>query len=132
MVFLDSSVLIDYLEGIEHVVDFVDEQDRLLTSSLCLYEVLEGDVLSRGETDVIAARQAIGRVRAIDFNETLALEAARIQDRLASDGAPMPVYDLLIVASARSTGDTLAVSDSDFETDRLEDVVDVRRLDDPD
>ena len=42
MVFLDSSVLIDYLVGIEHVVDFVDEQDRLLTSSLCLNEVLEG------------------------------------------------------------------------------------------
>ena len=132
MAFLDSSVLIDYLEGIDHVVDFVDDQPQLLTSSLCLYEVLEGEVLSRGETNVIEARQAFGRVRAIDFNETLALEAARIQDHLAADGAPMPVYDLLIVASARSTGDTLAVSDSGFETDRLGEVVDVRRLDDPD
>ncbi len=128
MAFLDSSVIIDYLVGVDHVVEYVDDQSSLFTSSLCVYEVLEGEVLGSGETDVIGARQAFGRVKALEFNEELALEAARMQDQLASSGNALPTYDLLIAASARSTGDELAVTDDDFVTDALEDVVDVRRL----
>lgn len=128
MAFLDSSVIIDYLDGVDHIVEYVDQQTNLLTSSLCVYEVLEGEVRSQGETDVIGARQAFGRVEAIDFNEQLALEAARMQDGLTTNGSPMPVYDLLIAASARSTGDTLAVADDDFDTDALSEFVDVREL----
>jgi predicted nucleic acid-binding protein len=128
MAFLDSSVIIDYLAGVEDVVDYVDEQPRLLTSSLCVYEVLEGEVRGRGETDVVGARQTFGRVQSIEFNETIALEAARIQDRLAEQGSIMPTYDLLIAASARSTGDTLVVTDDDFTIDPLADVHAVRRL----
>ena len=128
MAFLDSSVIIDYLDGVSHVVEYVDRQTNLLTSSLCVYEVLEGEVRSHGETDVIGARQAFRRVEAIDFNEQLALEAARLQDELTNTGSPMPVYDLLIAASARSTGDVLAVTDDDFDTDSLSGFVDVREL----
>ncbi len=128
MAFLDSSVIIDYLAGDADVVDYVDEQPRLLTSSLCVYEVLEGEVLGRGETDVVGARQAFGRVQVVDFSETIALEAARLQDRLVEDGSPMPTYDLLIAASARSTGDTLVVTDGDFAIEPLRDIHDVYQL----
>lgn len=128
MAFLDSSVIIDYLDGVEHIVEYVDQQTNLLTSSLCVYEVLEGEVRGRGETDVIGARQAFGRVEAIDFNEQLALEAGRMQDELTTNGSPMPVYDLLIATSARSTGETLAVADDDFDTDALSEFLDVREF----
>lgn len=128
MAFLDSSVIIDYLDGVEHVVAFVDQQSHLLTSSICVYEVLHGEVTSRGETDVIGARQQFGRVEAIDFNETIAIEAARMQDSLSSAGEMLPVRDLLIAASARSTGDTLIVSDSDFDTENLAQMVDAQIL----
>lgn len=128
MAFLDSSVIIDYLAGVDEVVEYVDEQPRLLTSSLCVYEVLEGEVLGRGETDIVGARQTFSRVQSIDFNETIALEAARIQDRLAADGAVMPTYDLIIAASARSTGDTLVVTDDEFTIEPLREVLAVRRL----
>lgn len=128
MAFLDSSVIIDYLAGVQPAVEFVDDQSRLLTSSLCVYEVLEGEVLSSGETDVTGARQDFGRVEAVDLNETIALEAAGMQDRLASVGEPLPVRDLLIAASARSTGDTLVVGDGDFDTEALSQMVDIRNL----
>jgi len=78
-------------DGVDHVVEFVGGTPHLLTSSLCVYEVLEGEVLSSGRTDVVGARQTFGRIEAIEFNETIALEAARTQDRLASTGDPMPV-----------------------------------------
>lgn len=128
MAFLDSSAIIDYLDGVEHVVEFVDDQSHLLTSSICVYEVLHGEVLSRGEADVMGARQNFGRVEAIVFNETIALEAARMQDRLASSGEPMPVRDLLIAASARSTGDTLVVGDGDFDVGVLDQIMDIHDL----
>lgn len=128
MAFLDSSVIIDYLAGIESVVTFVDDQPRLLTSSLCIYEVLEGEARSTGQSDVVGARQAFGRVQGIGFNEEIALEAARMQDRLSTNGSPMPTYDLLIAASARSTGDTLVVRDRDFDVEPLGEFLDVKCL----
>ena len=51
MTFLDSSVVIDYLDGDGDVVEFVNEQPVLRTSSICVYEVLAGEVFSSGETD---------------------------------------------------------------------------------
>ena len=128
MAFLDSSVIIDYLDGVERAVEFLDDTAHLLTSSICVYEVLEGEVLGSGGTDVVGARQTFSRIEAIDFDETIALEAARMQDRLAAAGDPMPVRDLLIAASARSTGDVLVVGDSDFDVMPLQDMMDVRGL----
>ena len=93
MAFLDSSVIIDYLDGVAPAVDFVNEQSHLLTSSICVYEVLEGEVLSSGPSDVVGARQTFGRVEAIKFDETIAIEAARMQERLDSSGEPVSTRD---------------------------------------
>jgi predicted nucleic acid-binding protein len=125
---LDSSVIIDYLDGVDDVVEFVDEQPVLRTSSICVYEVLAGELFSSGEPDLVGTRAGFGRVRAIDFSEDLALEAAGLQTRLLEDGAPMSPRDLLVAATARSVGDELAVSDADFDTDELREVVAVTRL----
>jgi predicted CopG family antitoxin len=63
--FLDSSVIIDMLEGVPDVVEAVEERGQpYLTSSLCVFEVVDGRVGS-GETDVVAVRQQFGGVRAL-------------------------------------------------------------------
>jgi predicted nucleic acid-binding protein len=128
MTFLDSSVIIDYLEGVESVVTFVDEQETLLTSSLCVYEVLAGEVFRPGGTDIYERRTDFGRVQALDFTETVAIEAARLQSELLADGDPLAPRDMMIAATARSTGDQLVVTDSDFETDALSDYMTVTNL----
>ena len=74
MTVLDSSVIIDYLDGVEEVVEFVDEQPVLVTSSICVYEVLAGEVFSADETDLVEARENFGRVAALDFSEEIAFE----------------------------------------------------------
>ena len=128
MTFLDSSVIIDMLRGVPEIVEAVEERGQpYLTSALCVFEVVDGTVGS-GETDVVAVRQQFGGVRALDLNEQIALEAARIQDRLMDDGERMPARDLLIAATARSTGDELVVADGDFETDVLTELMDVTNL----
>ncbi|MBV0925220.1 type II toxin-antitoxin system VapC family toxin [Halomicroarcula limicola] len=128
MTFLDSSVIIDYLDGVEEVVGFVDEQPVLVTSSICIYEVLAGAVFSSGETDLVGARENFGRVAALDFSEEVAFEAARMQARLLESGDPLSPRDLMIAATARSEGKELVISDADFDTDGLRELLSVRKL----
>jgi len=126
--FLDSSVVVDMLEGVPEVVEAVEERGQpYLTSSLCVFEVVNGRVGS-GETDVAGVRQQFGGVRSLDLNEQIALEAARMQDGLMDGGERMAARDLLVAATARSTGDELIVSDGDFETGLLTEMMDVTNL----
>ena len=128
MTFLDSSVIIDMLEGVPDVVEYVEDRGQpYLTSSVCVFEVIDGEVGS-GSTDVVAVRQEFGGVRALDLNEQIAMEAGRMQDQLMDDGERMAARDLLIAATARSTGDELIVADGDFETQLLTDLMDVTNL----
>jgi predicted nucleic acid-binding protein len=128
MTFLDTSVIIDYLEGIEPVVAFVDEQETLLTSSVCVYEVLAGEVFRHGGTNIYQRRQDFGRVEALDFNERIAVEAARLQAELLDDGESLAPRDMMIAATARSTGDEFVVADSDFQTDVFADYMTITNL----
>ncbi|MEE6209766.1 PIN domain-containing protein [Salarchaeum sp. III] len=128
MTFLDSSVIIDMLEGVPAVVEYVEDRGQpYLTSSLCVFEVSNGE-LGVGSTDVVEARQDFGGVHALDLNENIALEAARIQDQLLDDGERMATRDLLIAATARSTGAELVVADDEFETKLLTDLMNVTNL----
>ena len=128
MTFLDSSVIIDMLEGVEDTVAFVEAQGGpYLTSSICVYEVIEG-TLGSGRTDINAERQRFDGIRALEFNENLALEAARLQDELLDDGERMAFRDLAIATTARSTGDHLVVADTDFQTDAIESTLRVTNL----
>ena len=128
MTFLDSSVIIDMLVGVDSTVEFVEDQgEPYLTSSICVFEVVQGR-LGSGSTDVVAARQDFGGVRTLDLTETVALEAARLQDQLLDDGHRMGARDLLIAATARSTGDHLVVADTDFDADVLASYVQVTNL----
>ncbi|WP_226481410.1 PIN domain-containing protein [Natrinema amylolyticum] len=128
MTFLDSSVIIDMLEGVDDTVEYVESQDEpYLTSAICVYEVLAG-TLGSGEPDLRAERQHFGGVHSLAFNEDIALEAARLRDELLTDGDRMAVRDLMIAATARSTGDHLVVADSDFRTDALESTLHVTNL----
>ncbi len=120
------------LEGVPAVVDYVESRGQpYLTSSLCVFEVINGGVGS-GTTDVIKIRQEFGGVRALDLNEQIALEAGRIQDQLMVDGERMAARDILIAATAKSTGAELIVADSDFETQHLTDLLAVTNLRDED
>lgn len=128
MTFLDSSVIIDMLTGVESTVAFVQEQgEPYLTSSICVFEVLDGK-LGSGSTDVVAARQDFSGVHSLELTEDISLEATRMQDQLLDDGQRIATRDLLIAATARSTGDHLIVADSDFETAVLESHMEVTNL----
>ena len=72
--------------------------------------------------------QRFSGVQALGFNEQLALEAARLQDASIKDGTKLSHRDVMIAATARSTGDEYVVADSDFQTEPLQDVMEVTNL----
>ncbi|WP_436929847.1 PIN domain-containing protein [Halosimplex halobium] len=127
MTFLDTSTIIQYLRGDERVRECIEGREPWLTSTICVFEVINGR-LGSGDTDIVAIRQDFAGVQAIDLNESIAIEAARLQDELIDDGDRLATADLLIAATARSTGDELVVADGGFETDALEAVMQVTNL----
>lgn len=128
MLFLDSSTIIAYSEEQPDVVEYVEDNGQLFTSAICVYEVVTGEMWASGKS-AHAVRAGFSGVQSIELNEEIALEAARMQTQLRRDGDEMAVRDLLIGATARTTGAELVVADSDFETDHLRDLMTVTNLD---
>jgi hypothetical protein len=124
MLFLDSSTIIAYSDDIGPVVDHVDAGGELFTSPICVYEVVEGEMW-KTDKSAYTIRQGFAGVKSLPLNEEIALEAARLQHQLRQDGDEMPVRDLLIGATARSTGAELVVADDDFATDHLREFITV-------
>lgn len=127
MTFLDSSTIIEYLRANQPVIEYLDEREPWWTSTICVFEVLNGPAGSP-DFDPVEERQAISGVRALDFNEQLALAASRLQDASIKDGNELSHRDAMIAATARSTGDEYVVADSEFETEPLERVMEVANL----
>jgi predicted nucleic acid-binding protein len=127
MTFLDTSTIIQYLNGDQEVKAYIEGREPWLKSTICVFEVVNGRV-GTGQTDVVEVRQNFAGVHALDLTEEIALEAGRLQDDLMTDGSRLATADLFVAATARSTGDELVVADADFQTDVLEDVMTVTNL----
>lgn len=127
MTFLDSSAIIEYLGDNQTVIDYLDARKPWWTSTICVFEVLNGPAGSPN-FDPIEERHVFSGVQVLEFNEELALEAARLQDASIEDGSELSPRDAMIAATARSTGDEYVVADGDFETDPLQDVLQVTNL----
>ena len=128
MLFLDSSTIIEYNDDVTAVVEYVDDNGPLFTSAICVYEVVQGEMWATNKGAHVV-RQGFGGVQSLELNEDIAMEAARIQNELRRDGDEMSTRDLLIAATACSTGAELVVADSDFETEHLHDLLNVTNLD---
>jgi predicted nucleic acid-binding protein len=127
MAFLDSSAIIEYLGDNQTVIDYLADRKPWWTSTLCVFEVLDGITGMQG-FDPVEARQQFSGMQAIEFNEQLAIEAARLQHASMQNGTRLSARDAMIAATARSTGDKYVVADSDFETEPLEAHMDVVNL----
>jgi len=128
--FLDTSAIIAYQQGDDRTVEYVSGGRPWYTSTICVFEYLNGR-LGTGKTDVVSARQEISDVQPLALEEPVALEAARLQDEILKSGERLATTDMLIAATARSTGDEFVVADGDFETAALEDLMQVTNLWDP-
>lgn len=115
MTFLfDTSVIIDYLHGDKKIADFMKnhKEDTLITSSICVFEVLSGVYGLTNEKQQNKAYHVVSEAFT-SFSYQLAFDAAqaeiagRIWAGLARSGKLIDDTDVLIAAAAFSVQATL-------------------------
>ena len=130
MVLYDSSVLIDYLDGVDSVLTYIEghADERAVTIPLVLFEVYQGEVYKSGSLDLAAVDDALDWIDVVDESAVLARDAAELLDFLASRGSAFAARDAYIAGAAAGLEQRLAVSDADFDTDALRERVEIDLL----
>ncbi|MDE1850997.1 MAG: type II toxin-antitoxin system VapC family toxin [Candidatus Micrarchaeota archaeon] len=114
-VFLDSSVIIEFLRNNKKVVQQVAEASEIYTSSICAYEVLVGEkyLEEKGQRSHFKETAAFfDRIGTVPFSFSDAAKAAEIAARLTIKGKKVDEIDILIAAQALSHNAQFLTMDS--------------------
>lgn len=127
MTIYDSSALIDYLDGADAAVTYVENHldERAIAPPLVLFEVYQGEVFKSGPAVFSAVDGALEWLTIVDETADLARTAGELQDELQRRGQPLAARDAFIAGAAKEHGERLAVADSDFNVDGITDVIDI-------
>lgn len=130
MTVYDSSVLIDYLDGADAAVQYVQGNldRRAIAPPLVLFELYQGELRKSGTTDFDALDGALEWLTIVDSTAAVARAAATLQDDLHDRGERLAARDALIAGTAEHFGEPLAVADSDFDVAGLGDHLEVDLL----
>lgn len=127
MTLYDSSVLIDYLDGIDDAVEYVGEHsdERAVAPPLVMFEIYQGEVFKPGPADFGAVDGALEWLTVVDGTPKMARAAAELQDHLQQNGEPLSARDAFVAGAAKSFGERLTVADSDFDVEGITTALDV-------
>lgn len=121
MVLYDSSVLTDYLDGVDAAVDYAEAHadERAATIPLALFEMYQGEVYKSGAADFDAVDDALDWLVIADESVRLACDASELLAFVASRGSSLAARDAYVAGAAMSLDEHLVASDADFDTDAL-------------
>ncbi|WP_164974843.1 type II toxin-antitoxin system VapC family toxin [Halegenticoccus tardaugens] len=114
---MDSSYLIDYLEGDDGAQAWLNahEDTPISASTISLYETYRGVLWAVSSMTMDEVFEMFDWATVMPFDETAAREAAQIQRELQEDETPVKTPDVMIAAIARSVGGTVVTRDRDFD-----------------
>ncbi|WP_135852360.1 PIN domain-containing protein [Halorussus salinus] len=118
MIYLDSSVLADYLRGRQYVGEYVQKHDstKFHTSSIIMWELFYGALNHDSSSRTMeTVAESLSWLEVVPFTFEDAAEAASVRDELYSNGTPIQVPDMLLAGTARQAGGTVVTCDKDFE-----------------
>ncbi|AHF98303.1 twitching motility protein PilT [Halostagnicola larsenii XH-48] len=124
MIALDTTFLIDYLDGVTATAKFLERQSAPIyyAPALVLYEVYEGAALYDGDS-IEKAQTSLDWIEPLEFDHGVSREAAQINAELLEAGQPINHGDVLIAGTCRHHGAALVTRDEHFEAiDGLETV----------
>lgn len=115
---LETSFLIDYLDGNEAAKRYLEERPNtpFFGPSLSLFEAYRGAARSGGRDAVERVEDALDWVEPLELDHSGAREAALIEAELLDAGSPINLGDMLIAGIVRDTGGTVVTNDSDFDS----------------
>ncbi|QLH81530.1 PIN domain-containing protein [Halosimplex pelagicum] len=127
MTVYDSSVVIDYLDGESAAVDYVEHQQnrRAVAPQLVLFEVYQGELFKSGPPDFDAIDDALDWLAVVEDPSGIARAAAELQNQLHESGDLLAARDAFVAGTARRLGEPLAVADSDFDVDGIDELLDI-------
>ena len=127
MTLYDSSVVIEYLDGDDRAVNYVQAHldERAVAPPLVMFEVYQGEVFKTGPTDLDAVDGALEWLTVIDDTAGSARAAAELQVQLQQHGETLAARDAYIAGTAMARDERLVVADSDFDVDGLTEVLTV-------
>jgi len=132
MLFLDNTILSDYLSGTDSARQFLEqyEQEVWAVSAIALYEAYMGCAHGYIDATPATVRQAVtASMTVVDVTQQTAAEAEAMQQELLDLGLPADSPDILIAASAREHGGTFATADKHFWKPEMESVLSVAKYD---
>lgn len=103
---LDTTVLIDHLRGRRSGKHSLFQEsllafDSIFVSSISIYEVEIGSILSGRSSDI---KPLLSALNILNFTEDIAVEAAKIYAELRKKRALIESHDIFIAATARFFG----------------------------
>ncbi len=110
---VDSSGWIEYFAQGENTNFFVapiQDIERLLVPTICIYEVFKRLLAERDEDSALLAVGIMSHGREVELDRNLALEAAQISRELK-----LAMADSVILATARTYNATLWTQDEHFK-----------------
>ncbi|WP_293029280.1 PIN domain-containing protein [Natronococcus sp.] len=130
MTLYDSSVLIEYLDGDDDVVSYVESHldERAVAPPLALFEVYQGEIFKNGPTNLSAVDGALEWVTTVETAGETARAAGELQDELRDQGQPLAARDAFIAGAAIAHDEPLVVADADFDVAALTDLLEVTFL----
>ena len=110
---VDSSAWLEYFANGPNAAFFskaVEDTDRLVVPSLCLFEVFKRVLQQRSEGEALQVIAVMRQGTVVDLDTAIALRAAKL-----SVERQLPMADSVILATARVHNATLWTQDSDFK-----------------
>jgi len=113
---LDASFLIDYGNGLDAAAEYLrDHSDEQFCIPAPVYtEYLLGTVHSNASTDIGDARAELSWVDVVETDESTAVRAAELADKIGPEGPELTAIDALVVAVAAELNATLVSCDGDL------------------
>lgn len=117
MIALDTSFLLDYLDGVDAAAAYLrDREDKpFFAPSLALFEVYRGAARTEGRDGVDRVATALDWVDPLPLSEPAAREAAVVEAELLEAGDRINLGDALIAGVCRHNGARIVTRDSHFD-----------------
>lgn len=132
MLFFDTNVLakLAHPQQKQTVLPYLTQrtEETWVTSSIVIFEFVRP---SQRRTQIHKVQAWIGQVLddVVAFDESAGLQAAEVEESLASHGISLQMRDLLIAAQARDVGATFITFDNnDFQNQPVQQLLDVEVL----
>jgi len=117
MIALDTTFLLDYLDGVQATADYLDAhaEKPFVAPTLALFEVYRGGARTAGLDGVERVASGLDWVDPLPVTEPATREAAVIEAQLRDAGHPVNLGDVLIAGVCRHNGARIVTRDSDFD-----------------